>query len=574
MLQPRPYQAEAQKKVLQRWKKGITRQLISLPTGCGKTIIFGMLAESLRERLVLAHREELLLQAKQKIRLVYPDADIGILKAQDKSGLDTEICIASVQTATRNTKALAERGYKLLICDEAHHAVSPSYMKIFSRLGFTEDDKSKLLLGVTATAYRGDKAGLGNLFQEIVFERSILAMMRAGYLCDVKGLSVRTETDISNVHTRTGDLAVDELSDAIDTPERNALIADAYIQHGEGRKGVVFGVKVEHALNLAEAFRKRKIPCAAVWGEMPLEERHDVLKRYAEGKLQVLTNVGVLTEGWDVPETDIIMMARPTKSKGLYIQCVGRGLRIAPGKRNCLLIDFVDVARQHKLCGFGTLAGDKPLEVSPKRTLLEAIREAEKAERAKKKYKLASQTEVLDLFERSHFVWQTIGQNYKLGFGHNTLWCKAVPGGYSAFEVSASENPVRLSDDVLPLGYAMGICEDHARQTDSIQNSLKTASWRDDPASDKQKEALQKMGILFDEDITKGEASDLLSKQWDVPLTDAQKKFIQEHDLYSEPEFLTRHEASKLIDKFKNKKKRKSPKRSRRNGLPGEPIRI
>ena len=580
MLQPRPYQAEAQKKVLQRWKKGITRQLISLPTGCGKTIIFGMLAGTLRERtLVLAHREELLLQARQKIRLVYPDADIGILKAQEKSGLDAEICIASVQTAARHTKALSERGFKLLICDEAHHAVSPSYMNIFSKLGFMDDDKSKLLLGVTATAYRGDKVGLGELFQEIVFERSILAMMRAGYLCDVKGLSVKTDTDISNVHTRTGDLAVDELSDAIDTPERNALIADAYLKHGEGRKGVVFGVKVEHAMNLAEAFRERNIPCAAVWGEMPEDERHDVLKRYAEGKLQVLTNVGVLTEGWDVPETDIIMMARPTKSRGLYIQCVGRGLRIAPGKRNCLLIDFVDVARQHNLCGFGTLAGGNFVYPGGgEKTLLETIKEAEKTERAKarekKKYKFASQTEVLDLFERSHFVWQTIGQNYKMGFGNNTLWCKAVPGGYSAFEVSSSQTPVRLSDDVLPLGYAMGICEDHARQMDNIQNSLKTASWREDPASDKQKESLRKMGILFEEDVTKGEASDLLSKQWDVPLTEAQEKFIREHELYSEPEFLTKHQASKLIDKFKNKKKRKSPKRSRKQRLPGEPIRI
>ena len=580
MLQPRPYQAEAQKKVLQRWKKGITRQLISLPTGCGKTIIFGMLAGTLKERtLVLAHREELLLQAQQKIRLVYPDANIGILKAQEKSGLDAEICIASVQTATRNTKALKERGFKLLICDEAHHAVSSSYMNIFSKLGFMEDDKSKLLLGVTATAYRGDKVGLGELFQEIVFERSILAMMRAGYLCDVKGLSVRTDTDISNVHTRTGDLAVDELSDAIDTPERNALIADAYIRHGEGRKGVVFGVKVEHAMNLAEAFRKRKIPCAAVWGEMPEDERHDVLRRYAEGKLQVLTNVGVLTEGWDVPETDIIMMARPTKSRGLYIQCVGRGLRIAPNKRNCLLIDFVDVAKQHKLCSFGTLAGDNFVYPGGgEKTLLETIKESERAERAKarakKKFKFASQTEVLDLFERSHFVWQTIGQNYKMGFGHSALWCKAVPGGYSAFEVSSSKNPVCLSDDVLPLGYAMGICEDHARQMDSIQTSLKTASWREDPASEKQRGALQKMGIVFDEDITKGEAADLLSKQWDVPLTEAQEKFIREHKLHDYPEFLTKHDAGKLIDKFKNKKKRKSPKRGPRHRLPGEPIRI
>lgn len=188
MITPRPYQTEALDAVLGRWRDGVTRQLVSLPTGCGKTLIFGMVAGALKTRtLVLAHREELLLQARQKIRLVYPEADVGILKAEERSGLWADICVASVQTAMRNTEALRERGFRLLICDEAHHAAAASYTKIFEALGFMEGDRSKLLLGVTATAYRGDNVGLGSVFEEIVFERSILAMMKAGYLCDVRG---------------------------------------------------------------------------------------------------------------------------------------------------------------------------------------------------------------------------------------------------------------------------------------------------------------------------------------------------------------------------------------------------
>lgn len=150
MIQPRPYQTEALKKILKRWNNGVTRQLVSLPTGTGKTLLFGMVAGALKTcTLVLAHREELLLQARQKIRLVYPEADVGILKAEERSGLWTDICIASVQTAVRNADALRKRGFRLLICDEAHHAAAASYVKIFEALGFMEGDRSKLLLGVT-----------------------------------------------------------------------------------------------------------------------------------------------------------------------------------------------------------------------------------------------------------------------------------------------------------------------------------------------------------------------------------------------------------------------------------------
>ena len=552
MLESRPYQREALRAVLKRWQEGMTRQLISLPTGTGKTVIFGMVAEAIRQRtLVLAHREELLTQAAAKIRLVYPDADIGILKAEERGGLTAEVCVASIQTAARHMPELAERGFNLIICDEAHHAVSPSYMRVFDALGFMEDNKSKLLIGVTATAYRGDNAGLGELFQEITFERSILAMMRAGYLCDVRGLEVRTGATLAKVHTRAGDFALDELADAIDTPERNALIADTYIQHGEGRRGVAFCVNVAHAQNLAAALRGRGVSCAAVWGDMCVEERHDVLRRYEAGELQILTNCAVLNEGWDCPDTSIILMARPTKSRGLYVQCVGRGLRIAPGKADCLLLDFVDVAKRHRLAGFGTLAGDKTIKAAKGRTLLEVVEEAEKR-RARTTGAISVEVEELDLFERSRFVWQKVAEHYRLGLADGSaIWLRAIKGGYSPLLALPSGEVVKLSEDVLPLYYALGVCEDRARKMSVARVARKDAPWRDAPATEKQINALRRMKIRFTGNVTRGEASDMMSRKMGEAATDAQIWTIKRNNLHAHPELLTKCEAGKLIGAYK-----------------------
>jgi superfamily II DNA or RNA helicase len=353
LISPREYQTEAVDAVLRKWGAGVTRQLVSLPTGTGKTIIFGLLTERLKAKtLVVAHREELLTQAIEKIRLVFPSADAGIFKAEEDDGLSREICVASIQTATRHTDRLKERGFTLCICDESHHAISQSYLKVFGDLGFMENDPSKLLLGLTATAFRADGRALGNVFQAITFERSILAMMRAGYLCDVRGIMVGTNTNIEDVHVRSGDFASEELAEAVDTPERNALIAEAYLKHGENRPGVVFGVSVEHAKNIASAFEKMGIPCAPVWGDLNDDTRRNTLAAFRGGKIRVLTNCQILTEGFDAPEIGVVMMARPTKSRGLYVQCVGRGLRLSPEKKNCILLDFVDVSRRHDLCNF------------------------------------------------------------------------------------------------------------------------------------------------------------------------------------------------------------------------------
>ena len=549
MLKPRQYQIEAVKKVLTKWQEGVTRQLISLPVGSGKTIIFGLVAEALRERtLVLAHRDELLHQAKSKIKLVYPDADIGFLKASEHGGLNCQICIASIQTAVRHTEELALRGYKLLICDEAHHAPSKSYKKVFDACGFMSGQADKLLLGVTATAYRGDSTGLDEVFQEIVFERSILTMMKAGYLCDVRCLEVNTGEDISCVHLRTGDFAVNELAQVIDIPERNALIADTYLEHGEGRRGVVFGVKVEHALHLAEAFRERGVACEAVYGDMPEEQRRDILQRYANHELQILTNVGVLTEGWDVPDTDIIMMARPTKSRGLYVQCVGRGLRIAPNKADCLLIDFVDLAKRHELCGAGTLAGKKKLHLNKDFTLLETL---EREEKYRENQFREPTYEHIDVFGRSRYAWVSRNGHYALNLVNSqALFCRQVEGGYEPVFVSENGVAVKLSDEVLPLDYCMGVCEDYVRTLDTNGYTMRDALWRSDEPTQKQILAMVRMGIPYRAGMTKGEAAELLGQAWDAGATDKQIYVIKKYKLHNAPELLTKRQARQIISEY------------------------
>ena len=561
MLEPRPYQIEALKAVMERYRAGISRQLISLPTGCGKTIIFGLVAAALKTRtLILAHREELLQQAQQKIKFVYPDADTGIFQAKERSGLNSEICIASVQTATLHTEELRARGFNLLICDEAHHAVSNSYRLIFNDLGFSVDNPEKLLLGVTATAFRGDNLALGEVFKEIVFERSIAAMIKGGYLCPPKGIQVGTDIDISDVRVQQGDFDAAQLERVINTDERNGLIVESYIKHGYGRHGVIFTVSIAHALALARTFKECGVTCEAVYCSMRREERQKVLADYENHKLQMLTNVGVLTEGWDVPDTDIIIMARPTKSKVLYIQCIGRGLRIAPNKSDCLIIDLVDVTRQHDLCRFGTLFEELKVkddyEDEEDEEAIDGYNENEESSGKKPRDStlvLAPETCEIDLFQTSQYVWEGVKVNYKLPLlDGSALWCRAVGGGYSPIFVQ-NNGVIELSKEILPLGYAMGVCEDYARRLKISSYSQKNAAWRNKKPTEKQLETLRNLGIDFSPDISKGEASQLLSARMSESATEKQIWLIATKNLHPAPQFLTKREAGKIISEYKER---------------------
>jgi superfamily II DNA or RNA helicase len=540
-----------------RWNVGVTRQIVNLPTGTGKTPTAAMVIRDFGGRaLFLAHRDELLRQAVDKIGLIIPSPDVGIFKAKERIGLDREICVASVQTAARHTDLLRDKGFRLCICDECHHGISDSYAKVFDDLGFMDGDPNKLLVGFTATAFRGDGGALGDIFEEIVFERSILAMIRGGYLCDVQGIRIQTDTDLRGVRTRLGDFLADDLAEAIDTPERNQLIADAYLEHAQGRKAIVFCVDVEHAKNVAAAMESSGVPCKAVYGEMDSDERRNTLAAFDAGGIRVLTNCNLLTEGWDSPDLGAVLMARPTKSRVLYIQCVGRGLRTSPGKEDCLLLDFADIADKHDICLFGTLAGDESLNPRRGQSLLQAVEEkAKERERRNTGISRAPEhtAEAFSLFDRSRFAWFVSGRNFRLSIGDGqTIVCSPSGGAYGVYLLGTDGTATPLANGSLPLGYAQGVAEDYARQNARAAFIDKNASWRGSAATTKQLDALTRMGIPVPPGITKGEAHRLISEAMNEPPSERQLFFIRRNGLHKNPMILTKKEARGLISQYKN----------------------
>jgi superfamily II DNA or RNA helicase len=536
----------------------------------GKTICFGMLAQKLGVRtLVLAHREELLAQAAQKMRLVDPSASIGILRAEDATGYYTDICVASVQTAARGKRldVLKGRGFRLCVVDEAHHATAESYCRVMNELGFLSDDPKKLLVGVTATAYRGDGIALGEIFEKVVFERTVLAMIKAGYLCDARGLSVRTGTDLSDIHTRAGDFAINELSDAINIPARNRMIAESYLEHGADRRAVAFCCDVEHAQDLSKAFQDAGVACSPVWGDMDRKERSRTLSEYANGDIQVLTNCAVLTEGWDDPATSAVLLARPTKSEVLYTQMVGRGLRAHPGKKDCLVVDYADIAGRHSLCGLATLAGDPRIKLGDKETLLGAAEEFERLEKDKEEWRDARIGSVgheeFDLFGRSDFVWAPVqGGHFRISVNPETsLWVRREPGGYMVWLLDRRDlsNKTPLSEEPLPLGYAQGVAEDYIRINAARHLVSKDAFWRRKPATPKQLETLARLKIPHDPDnVSSGDASSMIDMELarreagrQEPATHKQIWFMRHKLGIDAPAGITKGEASQMIAKAK-----------------------
>jgi superfamily II DNA or RNA helicase len=551
MLTPRQYQIEAVESVTSKWREGITRQLLSLPTGGGKTIIFALLIKEMQiPTLVLAHREELLTQAYEKIKSVMPEADVGIFQGQNRHGLDCQICVASVQTAIRHTRSLRNRGYKLLICDEAHHARARSYEKVFRETGFLGNAPDKLLLGVTATPYRMDGRALGGVFQDIVFERSLVTMIREGYLSDIRCVAIGTHVSLDNVGIRNGDFANNELEMAIDTPSRNQTVVEAYEAHCAGKKAVAFGVSVEHAKNIAQCFEESGIPCGVMWGDMGSEDRKKELARFASGEVKVLSNCMLLTEGFDAPDIDAILMSRPTKSKGLYTQCIGRGLRPFPGKKECLLLDFVDVSRKHDLCSLGTLLGKK---IKSGQSLLEVVEEGEWKNREPQRglTVIREQTEEIDPLRRERFQWMEFGKGYRLIVKGSALTCVPHGEGYLVFLVHDDGETFPVIQKEISLGTALAVAENYACKTVSAFFFGRGAKWRKEKASDKQLQLLSNLGLSHDPRLSKGEAAGLLNQYFHQPATEKQIWYLFHNNLHSFPETLSKKEAGKIISKFK-----------------------
>ncbi len=385
----RDYQNESIEVTCDEWVAGIMEQLIVAPTASGKTIIFANMRKRFIERglmtdldqmLVLVHRDKLVKQSYQKFVDYNPDLMISIEQADDRADPDSDIVIGSIQSLSRDTrlKRWDPQRFRIVIVDEAHHAIGPSYLKALEYFkvfkGAGNRDKTKLLLGYTATPKRGDSIGLEKVFSKITWQRNIREMVEAKWLTEPHAYRINTITDISEVGTAHGDFKEGQLSDTVNTFDRNRLIVEKYKELGEDMTFVAFTVDIKHSHDLADVFRGFGVPCEPISGDTPDAKRADLYRRHDSGELRGLTSCGVLSEGWDNPRCSVACMARPTKSSLLYIQQLGRVLRPFPSpedeakiraagqvpewiKRKAIILDFADQTGRHQVITIPTLFG-------------------------------------------------------------------------------------------------------------------------------------------------------------------------------------------------------------------------
>lgn len=352
----RPYQREAVEAVLAARRDGVRRMVLALPTGAGKTVIFSELIRRARHPvLVLAHRDELIEQARDKIERALradPQASahgrrlVAIERGAAKAAAEAWVIVASIRTLHegRIGKALGGRGIRLVVYDECHHAVADANRRVLEQVGVFAPDWPGTLIGFTATTRRADGRGLGEVFEKIVYTRSLRQMIDDGYLRPLRGLRIDTGHTLGAIPMRGDDFEPEALEADVDVQDRNVLVARAIQECARDRRTIAFCVGVGHAENLCRALRSLGTAAAMVCGEMPKADRARTLRRFREGEIDVITNVGVLTEGFDDPGVSAIAMVRPTRSESMYLQCVGRGMRLSPDAADCLVLDFVDLS--------------------------------------------------------------------------------------------------------------------------------------------------------------------------------------------------------------------------------------
>jgi superfamily II DNA or RNA helicase len=519
----RPYQAQAIEAIGAAEARGVTRPLVVLPTGGGKTVVFSHLVTQRPGRsLILAHRDELISQAAAKLTAVSGSLDIGIVKAaQDDTG--ARVVVASVQTLAKAGRLERLGRFSTVIVDEAHHAVARIYLNILERLGCMADNGA-LTVGFTATAGRSDKVGLGAVWQEIAYQRGIVQMIAEGYLCDVKAMQIGGDFNLENAKVRAGDYTDASLAAELERSDAINAAADAYVRYAKDRLGVAFTPTIATAHALAAALTRKGIRAEAVDGEMPLEQRRAILGRLHRGETRVVPNAQVLTEGWDEPAVSCALMLRPTKSAPFFVQMAGRVLRPFIGtlggrpysKEDALILDCSGSAEQLGLATIADLAGLPPGSVKEGKSLLDAADASAQLE--KLKYAVAmAKTRQVELLRRSDLRWLDADGSWVLPVGDGQVMI-LVPlpsdGTGDEWHVWRSQkgaDPVLESGKPLTLDWARGVGEEVARaQGSKLSNA--NADWRQRRASDAQQAALARMGYGDKlAGLTRGGASDLMT---------------------------------------------------------------
>lgn len=466
-MELRPYQQEARESVENEWNKGVQRTLLVLPTGCGKTIVFAKVTEDCVRTgdrvLILAHRGELLDQAADKL-LKSTGLKCATEKAEE-SCLDSffRVAVGSVQTLMRQSRLnrFAPDYFGTIIIDEAHHAISDSYQRILQYFSGAK------VLGVTATPDRGDMKNLGSVFDSLAYEYSLPQAIREGYLCPIKALTIPLQMDLTGVGMQSGDFKAGDLGTALDPYLEQ--IADEMQKICLNRKTVVFLPLVKTSQKFRDILNSHGFHAAEVNGES--KDRAEILADFDASKYNVLCNSMLLTEGWDCPSVDCIVVLRPTKVRGLYSQMVGRGTRLCPGKEHLLLLDFLWLTERHELCHPANLICSNP-DVAQKMT-----------------ENLESAGGPVDIMEAENEASEDV-----------------VSQREEALAKQLNEMKHRKRKLVDPLQFEMSI------QAEDLTSYVPSFGWEAAPATDKQRQTLEKLGVSPDEVNCAGKAKLLLDK--------------------------------------------------------------
>lgn len=473
----RPYQQQARERIHAEWENGHTRTLLVLPTGTGKTIVFASVAaDQVRAGdrvLILAHRGELLEQAADKLQ-----RSTGLVSAVEKADatcLNTwfRVVVGSVQTLQRTARLerFPRDYFGTIIIDEAHHAITDGYRRILDYFG------SARVLGVTATPDRGDMRNLGEVFDSLAFEYKLTDAIKEGYLCRIMAQTIPLKLDISSVTMSGGDYAVGDLGTAL-APYLEQIAAEM-AQRCKGRKTVVFLPLIKTSQKFRDLLNSHGFRAAEVNGQSA--DRREVLADFDAGKYNVLCNSMLLTEGWDCPSVDCVVVLRPTKVRSLYSQMVGRGTRLSPGKSDLLLLDFLWMTDKHELCRPADLVCE---DRAVARQMTENLAQTGCPEDIEKAAVQASEDVVA---QREEALAKQLEEQRR--------------------------KKARLVD---PLQYEMSI------QAEDLAGYVPAFGWEAGPPSAEQTAALEKMGILPDAVESAGKASlllDRLHKRRDEGLT-------------------------------------------------------
>lgn len=473
----RPYQQQARDRIHAEWDAGHTRTLLVLPTGTGKTIVFASVAaDQVRAGdrvLILAHRGELLEQAADKLQ-----RSTGLVSAVEKAEstcLDSwfRVVVGSVQTLQRTARLerFPQDYFGTIIIDEAHHAITDGYRRILDYFG------SAKVLGVTATPDRGDMRNLGEVFDSLAFEYKLTDAIKEGYLCKIMAQTIPLQLDITSVTMSGGDYAVGDLGTALD-PYLEQIAAEM-ARRCKSRKTVVFLPLIKTSQKFRDLLNTYGFRAAEVNGQS--DDRRQVLADFDAGKYNVLCNSMLLTEGWDCPSVDCVVVLRPTKVRSLYSQMVGRGTRLSPGKTDLLLLDFLWMTDKHELCRPADL-------VCEDRTVARQMTEH-----------LAETGCPEDIEEAAAQAREDV-----------------VAQREEALAKQLEEQRRKKAKLVDPLQYEMSI------QAEDLAGYVPAFGWEAGPPSEQQTAALEKLGILPDAVESAGKAAlllDRLNKRRDEGLT-------------------------------------------------------